>query len=64
MLDHYHPLKTNFIGLQTMFLCHKTEYPDELSFEEKKTYQQLNASIYDFCINGIEFENYDKMYTI
>ena len=49
-----------------MFLCQKTEYPDELSFqkkkEKKKTYQQLNA----ICINGIEFDNYmyDETYTI
>ena len=42
-----------------MFLCHKTEYPDELSFK-KKTYQQLNA----ICNNGIEFDNYDETYTI
>ena len=33
-----------------MFLCHKTEYPDELSFQKKKTYQQVNA----ICNNGIE----------
>ena len=27
---------TNFITFQTMFLCHKTEYPDELSFQKKQ----------------------------
>ena len=27
---------TNFITFQTMFLCHKTEYPDELSFQIKQ----------------------------
>ena len=46
-----------------MFLCHKTEYPDELSFQKetkKTTYQQLNA----ICNNGIEFDNYDETYTI
>ena len=59
MLDHYHPLLTNFIGLQTMFLCHKTEYPDNLSLK-KKSYQQLHA----ICINGIEFDNYDETYII
>ena len=42
-----------------MFLCHKTEYPDELSFQ-KKTYQQVNA----ICNNGIEFDNYNEKYTI
>ena len=26
---------TNFIWLQNMFLCHKTEHPDELSFQKK-----------------------------
>ena len=44
-----------------MFLCHKTEYPDELSFQKKqKTYQQVNA----ICNNGIEFDNYNEKYTI
>ena len=46
-----------------MFLCHKTEYPDDLSFQKKqqqKTYHQLNA----ICIIGIEFDNYDETYTI
>ena len=43
-----------------MFLCHKTEYPDELSLKKNKTYQQLNA----ICNNGLEFDNYDETYTI
>ena len=42
-----------------MFLCHKTEYPDELSLK-KTTYQQVNA----ICNNGIEFDNYNEKYTI
>ena len=51
---------TNFITFQTTFLCHKTEYPDELSFQKKTTYQQVNA----ICNNGIEFDNYNEKYTI
>ena len=44
-----------------MFLCHKTEYPDELSFEEKHI---PTAKCINVCINGIEFDNYDETYTI
>ena len=41
-----------------MFLCHKTEYPDELSFEKNKT-NIPTAKCINVCVNGIEFDNYD-----
>ena len=47
-----------------MFLCHKTEYPDELSFEKKKQKNIPTAKCINVCINGIEFDNYDETYTI
>ena len=45
-----------------MFLCHKIEYPDELSFEKKNNIP--TAKCINVCINGIEFDNYDETYTI
>ena len=43
-----------------MFLCHKTEYPDELRFQKK----QHTNTVIAICNNGIEFDNYNEKYTI
>ena len=47
-----------------MFLCHKTEYPDELSFQKKQQQKNIQTALNAICINGIEFANYDETYTI
>ena len=39
----------------------QTKYPDELSLKTKKTHTKKLNSI---CNKGIEFDNYDEMYTI
>ena len=48
-----------------MFLCHKTNYPDELSLKKQQQKNNIpTAKCINVCINVIEFDNYDETYTI